>query len=182
MILAGLLADSSASQPTMPRQPEPPSEQAQTQRGAMPADPLFDKPRAATDDAAFVRATIESVRQGVADARAAEAGLTTSGLRAAAAKIGRQQQATLEKLETVAKSKGWALPAGNPERAGSVRVSGPTRTGADFIIHQIATHRATLEQFRAQLSGDGDADLRRVLRDAIPGYEKNLDLLLGLEL
>jgi hypothetical protein len=36
-------------------------------------------------------------------------------------------------------------------------------------------------QFRAQLAGNGDADLKHALREALPGYEKNLQLLLTLK-
>src|SRR5687768_9731894 len=128
-----LLADS-AGEPTLPRQAEPPKEHAPPQAGGMPADPLFDKPLSATDDAAFVLAAVESGRQGVIDARAGSAGLSTPELRAAAAKIGRQQEATLGKLESIAKTKGWRLPEGNPVRTGTVPVASPARTSADFII------------------------------------------------
>jgi hypothetical protein len=36
-------------------------------------------------------------------------------------------------------------------------------------------------QYRAQIAGKGDADLKRALKDALPGYEKNRDLLLTLK-
>lgn len=182
MSVMALLAGSAAGQTTMPRQAEPPKEHAPDQRGGLPADPLFDKSRTATDDPAFVRSSVEHVRQGLMDARAGASGLATPELRAAATRIGRQQEVTLEKLESVAKTKGWKLPAGNPERTGSVPVSSPVRTSADFIINQIALHQATLEQFEAQAAGKGDPELRRVLRDAIPGYRKNLEMLLSLKL
>jgi len=129
-----------------------------------------------------VLSAVENARQGVMDARAAEAGLPTPELRAAAAKIGRQQQATLEHLQALAGKKGWRLPQGNPARTGSVPVTSATRTSADFIINQIATHESTLDQFRAQLGGKGDGELKRALREAMPGYQKNLEMLLGLKL
>jgi uncharacterized protein (DUF305 family) len=177
-----------AEQPTttLPRHVDPPDAETPTPEQRRPTDPLYDKPISATDDAAFVLSTVESVRQGVTDARAAEAGLSTPELRAAAAKIGRQQAATLEKLEALAKTKGWRLPQGNPGRTGSVPVtvarSGAVRTNADFIVNQIAHHETTVDQFRAQLGGKGDAELKRALRDVLPGYQKNLEMLLGLKL
>jgi hypothetical protein len=188
MALVLLLAESPASQPTMPRQAEPPKQQSQAQSRSdgetsdgLPADPLFDKPRIATDDPAFVLAAIESGRQGVMDARAGASGLPTPELRAAAMQIGEQQEATLKKLESIAKTKGWRLPEGNPSRTGTVPVSGPVRTSADFIINQIAQHQSTVAQFRAQAAGKGDPQLRRALREALPGYQKNLDMLLQLK-
>jgi hypothetical protein len=180
--LALVLADA-AGRPTVPRQAEPPGEHAPPpQTGGLPADPLFDKPMVATDDAAFVLAAVESGRQGLMDARAAASSLSTPELRAAASKIGRQQESTLARLEAVAGAKGWRLPQGNPVRAGTVQVTSPVRTNADFIINQIAQHQATLAHFRAQAAGKGDPELRRTLRDAIPGYQQNLEMLLGLKL
>ena len=61
-------------------------------------------------------------------------------------------------------------------------VASVVRTNADFIVNQIAHHESTVDQFRAQIGGKGDAELKRVLRDALPGYQKNLELLLGLKL
>lgn len=182
LTLVLMLAESPAGQTTLPRQPEPPAANAPPADQARPTDPLFDRPYEATDDAAFVLNAVESVRQGVADARAAETGLPTPALRSAAASIGKQQQATLQKLESLAKAKGWRLPEGNPARTNTVPVSGAVRTSADFIVHQIAFHENTLAQYRAQLSGKGDAELRRVLRGELPGYQKNLEMLLGLKL
>jgi predicted outer membrane protein len=178
LALMVMLADQG---PTLPRQadpsaaPVPPTE-------SRPTDPLYDRPREAADDASFVLTAVESVRQGVMDARAAESGLPTPELRSAAAKIGQQQEATLARLEAVSKQKGWRLPQGNPVRTGTVPVSSAARTSADFIINQIANHQSTLDQFRTQLAGKGDPELKRALQAAVPGYEKNLQMLLGLKL
>src|SRR5262245_47013969 len=142
LTLVLFLADP-ASQTTMPRHADPPAADAPSAEVRKPTDPLYDKPIGATDDPAFMLTAVENARQGVTDAKAAEAGLPTPELRAAAGKIGRQQQATLAKLESIAKAKGWRLPEGNPARTGTVPVSGATRTSADFIINQIAYHETT---------------------------------------
>ena len=177
-----LLAESPA-QTTLPRHPDPPAAETPSAEQRRPTDPLYDRPMEATDDAAFVLSAVESARQGVTDSRAAAAGLATPQLRAAAEKIGAQQKATLARLESLAKARGWRLPEGNPDRTNTVAVSSGTRTSADFIIHQIAAHQSTLDQFRAQLKdAGGDAELRRTLRVALPGYQKNLEMLLGLKL
>jgi hypothetical protein len=179
--LVALLAEP-AVQPTLPRHADPPAAETPSADIRRPTDPLYDKPIAATDDPAFMLTAVENARQGLMDARAAEAGLPTPELRAAAGKIGKHQKATLEKLEALAKVKGWRLPEGNPARTGTVPVSGAARTSADFIINQIAYHETTITQYRAQLGGKGDSDLKRALRDAVPGYQKNLEILLGLKL
>ncbi len=181
--LVFMLADGAAGRASLPRRPDAPVEQESTpERQGLPADPLFDKPLTATDDPAFVLLAIESTRQGATDARAGKAGLSTPEHRAAAEKIERQQQRTLARLESLARQKGWRLPEGNLVRTGAVPVSGPARTTADFIINQIQSHMSTLRLFRAQIDGQGDADLRLALREALPGYQKNLEMLLGLKL
>ncbi len=177
-----MLADGTAGQTTLPRRADAPPEQAQPEQPGLPADPLFDKPLTATDDPAFVLAAVESTRQGIMDARAGASGLPTPEQRAAASKIAQHQQRTLERLEAVARKKGWRLPQGNSERSGAVPVASPARTSANFIVNQIAAHENTLQMFRAQAGGKGDAELRRVLREALPGYQKNLEMLLGLKL
>ena len=181
--LVFMLADGAGERPTLPRRPDAPVEQEPgPERQGLPADPLFDKPLTATDDPAFVLLAVESTRQAAADARAGKAGLSNPAHRAAAEQIEKQQGQTLARLETLARRKGWRLPEDNPGRTGAVPVSGPVRTSADFIINQIKSHENTLQLFRAQIDGKGDADLRRELREALPGYQKNLEMLLGLKL
>jgi hypothetical protein len=180
MTLVLLLAETTgpATQTTLPRQVDPPAADAPPVEQRLPTDPLYDKPPVATDDAAFVLSAVETVRQGVSDAKSGAAGLPTPALRALAATLGQHQTATLRKLETLAGAKGWRLPADNPARTSTVAVGGAARTSADFIVHQIAFHETLVDQYRTQISGQGDADLKRVLRAALPGYQKNLQLLL----
>jgi len=154
----------------------------QPQQQGTPTDPLFDKAYVPTDEPAFVLSAIESARQGELDARKAAETLNKPELRDAAARIGRQNSATRTRLEILAKSKGWRTPAKNPDRASTLPATDAARTDANFIVQQISFHEATVAQFRAQLDGRGDADLKRELREALPGYQKNLDLLLHLKL
>jgi hypothetical protein len=183
MTLVLLLAETTgpASQTTLPRRVDPPAADAPPVEQRLPTDPLYDKPQVATDDAAFVLSAVETVRQGASDAKSGAAGLPTPALRALAETLGQHQMATLNKLETLAGAKGWRLPAENPGRTGSVPVTGATRTSADFIVHQIAFHETVVDQYRAQIAGPGDAELKRVLRAALPGYQKNLQLLLAVK-
>lgn len=178
--LVFLLAE--GGQVTLPRQPDPVLQEKSAEQRANSADPLFDRPLQATDDPAFVLAAVESLRQGVIDSRAAEGGLSTPELRAVAAKIGTQQRTTLARLQSVAKAKGWRLPEKNPERTGTVAVAGEARTDANFVVHQIAYHQNVVAQYQAQIAGEGDAQLKRELKTALPGYQKNLQTLLALKL
>lgn len=141
-----------------------------------------DQPVVATDDPAFIVAAVEAARQSGIDARGVQKGLATAPLRDTAASINRQNEATLNALETLAQRKGWRLPEKNPMRASTLPAAGPHRTGANFIRSQISAHRQTLRQFRAQIAGKGDPDLKRALQDAMPGYEKNLQRLLEAKL
>jgi hypothetical protein len=173
-----LLADTTGQQKSQPRQLEPPGQQQKGVAGT-PTDPLFDRQMVATDDPTFIRNAIETSRQGVFDARAATTGLTPP-LRGAAESIELQYGATLDKLQRLAQRKGWPLPNDIPERAPTVQKASAVRMNADFIVSQIAVHEETLRQYRAQIAGTKDAELKRTLRDAIAGYEKNRDLLLTL--
>jgi len=153
----------------------------QPQQQGTPTDPLFDKAYVATDEPAFVLSVIESTRQGELDARGAAETLSKPELRDAATRIGRQNGTTRARLEVLAKAKGWRTPAKNPDRASTLPVGKESRTAANFIVQQISFHENTVAQFRAQLNGSGDQDLKRELREALPGYQKNLELLLHLQ-
>jgi predicted outer membrane protein len=176
-----MLADAPPEQTTMPRRPAAdPVEQAAKTDNATP-DPLFDRPHVATDDPAFILQAVENTRQGILDARIAAHGLDNPELRALAEKIGAQNEATNRRLEEVAHSKGWRLPQDNPARDTALPGSSAARANANFILSQLSFHQNTVSQYRAQIAGRGDPDLKRELQAALPGYEKNLDLLLKLK-
>jgi hypothetical protein len=160
-----LLANTPPDQTTLPRHPDPDPVEQRTQRDGTPTDPWFDRAFVATDDPAFILTAVENVRQGAADAQ----------------KIGEQNEATANKLEKLAQAKGWRLPQSNPGRAATNSQASPTRANANFILNQLSFHQNTVAQYRAQIAGKGDADLKRALKDALPGYEKNRDLLLTLK-
>ncbi len=171
---------------TLPRRPEGSGArsvgqiESQDSPGAV-TDYLFDKPLSATDDPAFIVNALVGVRQGVLDARDAGGTLQPASLRGAAEKIGRQNDDTARALEALARQKGWRLPARVTQDGALPAAQNSPRARADFIINQIAFHQAMVEQFRAQLGGKGDADLKRALRTALPGYQRNLELLLTLK-
>jgi hypothetical protein len=176
-----LLAGAQQDQTTLPRHPDPDPVEQQSHREGTPTDPWFDRNYVATDDPAFILAAVENARQGAVDAQAAAKSLGKPGLVAAAQKIGEQNAATSRKLEQLANSKGWRLPQENPDRGSTNQAAAPARAGADFILKQITFHENTLAQYRAQIEGKGDADLKRTLREALPGYQRNLELLLELK-
>ncbi|HET9472256.1 MAG TPA: DUF4142 domain-containing protein [Steroidobacteraceae bacterium] len=181
-----LAAPPSPEATTLPRHPDPGLAERQAQRTGTPTDPLFDRKHVATDDPAFVLAAIESARQGVVDSRNAASELGSAELRVAAEKIHAQNATMTRKLEQLADAKGWRIPQPNPERTstfedGNAQRGASVRTNANFIVNQISYHENTLAQYRAQLAGEGDADLKRALRQAVPGYQKNLELLLTLK-
>lgn len=183
LTLAALLlfANTPETQPTLPRRPDPETAVKQETRAGQPTDPWFNRAYVATDDPAFVLTAVETGRQGVADARALAADATPA-LRDAASQIEKHGRETTQKLEALAKRKGWRVPADNPARAPSVKPGdSATRTRANYLLSQIAYHQATVEQYRAQIGGKGDADLKTALRAALPGYEKNLQTLLKIE-
>jgi|SRR5262245_23265233 len=176
-----LFAEAPPDQTTLPRHPDPDRVEQPAQREGTPTDPFFNREYVATDDPAFILSAVESARQGALDARKAVGLLGRPELRTAAEKIGAQNEATTHQLEKIAQSKGWRLPQQNPGRESTLTPSSATRTNADFILNQITFHENTVAQYRAQIAGKGDAQLKRALKDALPGYQKNLDMLLTLK-
>jgi hypothetical protein len=182
LTISMLLAGAAAGQTTLPRQldSDPAQQQRQTRDGA-PTDPLFDRALVATDDPTFVAAALEYSRQGLAETRAAHELLRQQSLRDAATQIGETNSATTRSLEQIAKRKGWRLPEGNPRRTSSLAATSEARINANFIIGQLSWHQTTIDQYRAQIAGKGDPELKRALRAALPEYERNRDLLLKLK-
>ncbi|HEU5135130.1 MAG TPA: DUF4142 domain-containing protein [Steroidobacteraceae bacterium] len=181
LALVLLFANDAQEPPVMPPSREARTEQTPAQQGT-PTDPLFDKQLIATDEPTFVRSAIEAARQGEVDARGAAGALRAPALREAASRIARQNETTREKLEALAKRKGWRVPDQIPDRASGVSAAGDSRMSADFIVQQISFHETTVAQFKAQMNGKSDPELRRTLRESLPGYERNLELLLQLKL
>jgi hypothetical protein len=181
LTIAMLLAGASVDQTTLPRHPDPDPVRQQETREGTPTDPLFDRALVATDDPAFVLKAVASARQGLADAQALGTDATPA-LRDAATKIEKHERATTGKLEALAKRKGSRLPDENPNRAPTLMAGdGPARTRANYLMNQIASHQATVDQYRAQIAGTGDAELKPTLRTALTGYEENLRTLLQIE-
>jgi predicted outer membrane protein len=178
--LALILLLAAADVTTLPQGIIPADERPAGQEN--PTDPLFDRELIATDDAAFVRDAIEGGRQAIVEARIAERRLHTADLRAAAGQIARQNETTCAQLEKLATSRGWPIPEDHDQRKDAVEDSAKARTAANFIVSQIAFHEVTLAKFRAQLGGDGDASLKNTLRNAVPRYQENLELLLRLDI
>ncbi len=178
-IALGLLLADTTGQKTQPRQ----REDATATRGEFagtPTDPLFDRKMVSTDDPTFVRNAVEASRQGAFDAHAAAAELGAP-IGEVAERIAQQYGVERDKLESLARRKGWPVPAEVPQRTSSVKRAAPVRMNADFIVSQIAAHQGTLQRYRVQIAGTKDPELARVLREVLAGYEKNLELLLQLE-
>jgi hypothetical protein len=172
--------DSASNAPTtLPRQADRQTYEKRDESQGVPTDPLFDKARVATDDPGFILAAVESGRQAALDAQGAAQQLSSDSLRATAAAIRSQNETTTRKLEALAKRKGWRLPEQNPGRASTQAAAAPVREGANFIVNQISAHQATVAQYKAQIAGKGDPELKRTLKQALPGYEKNLARLLA---
>jgi predicted outer membrane protein len=161
-------------QTTLPRQADTQPYQKRDESQGVPTDPLFDRKL----DATFIVTAIENSRQSTLDAEGAAETLGNLSLRETAQAIGAQNKATTQKLESLAKRKGWRLPEQNPGRASTLPTASPARASANFIKNQITAHETTLAQFRAQIAGKGDPELKRTLKQALPGYEKNLTRLL----
>lgn len=185
-VISVLLFASPAAEPapaqggtTMPRQMSVP-EAPQGEARGVPTDPLFDRQFVATDDPDFILKAVENGRQNVVDARLAAREFNEQRLRDTAASIEKHNANTTKKLTSLARQKGWRLPAENPDRDLTIQSGTPRRNAADFVRNQITFHQTTVAQYRAQLAGEGDAALKREINLALPGFEKNLEKLLEI--
>jgi len=178
-----LLAAAPPQQSTQPRQYDPDQAEAKAGRDRETTDPWFDRAQVATDDPAFVLVAVQNSRQGIMDARDAAARLDNPQIRTAAQKIGAQNEAVTRRLEKIASARGWRLPEPNPQqqRTAPLPAANATRANANFILQQISYHQDTLDHYRAQIAGKGDPELKKALRQALPGYQQNLELLLKLK-
>jgi hypothetical protein len=176
-----MLADTPPEQTTMPRRPTADPVQEAAKPDSDSPDPYFDRTHVATDDPAFILQAVENTRQGIVDARTAARSLGNAQLRDVAEKIGAQNAATNQRLEKLAQRKGWRLPQNNPGRATALPDTASPRANADFILTQLSFHENTVAQYRAQIAGKGDTDLKRELKQALPGYQRNLELLLRIK-
>jgi len=179
LLASGQAPDDRQQQATTPRQADTQPYEKRDEAQGVPTDPLFDRKLVATDDASFILNAVETSRQATLDAQGAARQTQSPSLRETAQAIGEQNAATMQKLEALAKRKGWRLPENNPDRASTVPTTGPHRADANFIRNQITAHQTTLAQYRAQIAGKkSDPELKRTLQQALPGYEKNLSRLL----
>lgn len=170
-------------QTTLPRHPDPDNAEQRDKTEGTPTDPWYKGDLVATDDSAFVLNAVESTRQAAKESETALVRVQRPQLREAARRIREQDDATLQKLESVAKQRGWRLPEPNPARSSMIEKGdeSPTRADANYILNEIRYHQNTVAHYRAQIAGKGDPKLKRVLREALPGYERNLDMLLTLK-
>jgi putative membrane protein len=182
IVTMGLLAAApppERSGTSLPRTELPPVRETEFQ--GEPTDPLFAKSLQATDDPAFVLLAIESARQGVTDARAVRERVPAAkNVREVAQAIERQHRETTNRLEQLARGKHWRVPEDNDQRESSQSAQA-NRDDTNFILNQIAAHESTVALFRAQAAGKGDPELRKAAKEALSGYEKNLDALLRVK-
>src|SRR5688572_3236333 len=189
MIVFALQADAQSAPPqgppperdgyTLPRSELPPVREKEFH--GQPTDPLFSKERKATDDPAFVSAAVEAGRQAIVDARTARERVTDSpSLRSVAGAIERQNQETTRKLEQIATRKGWRLPPDIQDRPAS-QAADAKLDDTNYIQNQIAAHESTVALFRAQSAGQGDAEVKKAVKDALPALERNLKALLEIQ-
>ncbi|HTU66057.1 MAG TPA: DUF4142 domain-containing protein [Steroidobacteraceae bacterium] len=169
---------STPEQTTIPRQQDVQPYRNRDPAQGTPTDPLFDRKLVATDDPTFILNALEISRQSAFDARGAAKDFGAGPVHDTATAIATQSEDTTRKLEALAKRKGWRLPEDNPDRKTSLPAAGEARSRANFVVNQISSHEMTVAQFKAQIAGKGDADLKRTLKQALPGYEKNLQRLL----
>ncbi len=183
LALVLLFANAAQETPTMPPSRDARAEQTPAQQGT-PTDPLFDRP-AHRERRTGVRAQRHREPRGRVSSMRAEPPrcCASRSCEKRRRRIVRQNESTRAEARGIGETQGMAsCPSRIRIVQSGLPSAGEARMGANFIVQQISFHETTVAQFRAQMNGKSDAELRRALRESLPGYQQNLDLLLQLKL
>lgn len=131
-------------------------------------------------DATFLQKAMAGGREEIQNAQVAMRSAQRVEVRNAASMMLEDHTRTNQKLEQLASSKGWDVPA-----ASDTAESDQSRldTGAAFddnyLEQEIRHHRETISLYRAQASTGSDPELRQFAKDTLPGLEHHLEMLQG---
>jgi len=132
------------------------------------------------DDLGFVRQATESGRKEVAAARDALPQLKNPDLKRIAEMLANDHGAANARLEQLAESKGWPVPAAAHDSAPpSGAASGDF--DAKWTADMVAGHERAIALYRAEAKSGEDADLRQFAHDTLPTIEHHLAALRNLQ-
>ena len=132
------------------------------------------------DDLAFVRQATESGRKEVAAARDALPQLQSPDLKRIAEMLANDHGAANARLEQLAQTKGWPVPAAPLDGAPpSGTASGDF--DAKWTADMVAGHERSIALYRAEAKSGEDADLRQFAHDTLPTIEHHLAALRNLQ-
>ena len=160
-------------------------------REGTPTDPYFDRGYVATDDPAFMLAGGRERAPG--RDRCAQRGarpLDNAELRRRRGEDRRAERGHVAQARAGCQPpRAGACRSPIPRATSSVNGSSMATTMASTRCAPMRTSSCTrsrfmrtrVAQYRAQIAGKGDADLKRALREAVPGYQRNLERLLSAQ-
>ena len=155
-------------------------EASQTVAVDAPADTAGASVGKPVDDLSFVREATQAGRREVESARDALRELNAPDLKRIAAMLVTDHAGANAKLEKLAQTKGWRVPAPETAPAPPAGTASPD-FDAKWTSDMIAAHEHAVALFRAQSQGGEDADLRRFARETLPTLEHHLAELRSLQ-
>jgi len=132
------------------------------------------------DDLAFVRQATESGRKEVAAARDALPQLKNPDLKRIAEMLANDHGAANARLEQLAESKGWPMPAA-PRDGAPAAGAASGDFDAKWTADMVAGHERSIALYRAEAKSGEDPDLRQFAHDTLPTIEHHLAALRNLQ-
>ena len=131
-------------------------------------------------DATFLQKAMEGGREEVQNAQVAMRNAQRAEVRNAASMMLEDHTRTNQKLEQLASTKGWDMPA-----ASDMAESDQSRLGTgaafddNYLEQEIRHHREAISLYRAQAASGSDPELRQFAKETLPGLEHHLEMLQG---
>ena len=132
-------------------------------------------------DATFLGKAVEANRTEIAQAQAALNSAQRSDTKNAARDLLEDHQRSGQRLQQLASSKGWTLPAAASMESDQTRAMTTSGSFDDdrYIADQIRAHRDAIALYRSEATGGTDPELRQFARDQLPTLEHHLEMLQG---
>jgi putative membrane protein len=132
----------------------------------------------AAQDAEFLTRAAQAGRDEIEEAQTAMQSARREDVRNVASMMLEDHQRANQKLEDLARRKGWSLPAAVTAQRDQSR-SGTAGDDFDskYLTEEIRHHKEAISLYRRQAASGVDPDLQKFATDSLPKLEHHLDML-----
>jgi putative membrane protein len=130
------------------------------------------------DDSSFIRTLAEGGRVEVEAGELAANKGVSNDVRKFGLMMAKDHGAANQKIATIAKAKGIALPtafsAEKTEMLNRLRSQEGARFDQEYLAHMVAGHEKTLELLKSEISGGGSSDTKALAQELLPTVQSHL--------